>query len=232
MTTCFFITGTDTGVGKSMITAALLLGWTSAGKKTRFIKPAQTGIALGDDDTSWILEKTAVPADAALPPCYRLDLPASPDLAARHQGLEFSFERMVHTVLAAAHTNEVLLVEGAGGLLTPLDRTHTMLDLMLALSAQPVVVARSSLGTLNHTALTLQTLERAGRPPALLVVNNTSPVTNATEALVRDDNQAVLTRIAAPCPVVSIPWQPAINRDSLHRIGRQLVERCALNGLH
>lgn len=152
-----FVTGTDTGVGKSYVAALLAVGLEAA-----YWKPVQTGT---DADADWVRRVAGLPAERVLPETYRLRAPLSPHEAARRQGVQIEMSRF------ARPKRPRLIVEGAGGVLVPLDDQHLMIDLMAALGLPVLVVARSELGTINHTLLTLEQLRRSRCPLVGVVVN-------------------------------------------------------------
>lgn len=225
MNRIYFITGTDTGVGKTLVSTAMMAGLISAGVRALYHKPIQTGCRADQpDDTAWMLEHTGIDPAMTIPPRYRLALPASPACAARHENRPVEFDELVATIRDHARDDTTIVIEGAGGLLVPIDACHTMLDLITATGAAPIVVTRSTLGTLNHTGLTWQALTGADITPALLVVNDTAPVRTADERYVRDDNLVELERMAAPVPVVSMPFHAPITREIMARLGSELVQ--------
>lgn len=155
--TAFFITGTDTGVGKTVIAAALALQLGAT-----YWKPVQTGTR-EDDDTTTVERLTGVPT---LPPRFRLPEPLSPHAAAELAGVRIGLDDLL-----PCPAQRPLVVEGAGGVLVPLNGKHTMLDLMEALALPVIVVARSTLGTINHTCLTLAALRSRNITVAGVVMN-------------------------------------------------------------
>lgn len=148
----FFVTGTDTGVGKTFVSALLMAGLANA----RYWKPVQSGTIEGCD-TSWIKAATGLPADRFFPETYRLKAPVSPHLAASMEGVSISLKNFV---LPPVHENGHLVVEGAGGILVPLNKQALMADLIAKLDLPALIVARSGLGTINHTLLTLSEFGR------------------------------------------------------------------------
>ena len=159
-----FVTGTDTGVGKSYVAALLTVGLEAA-----YWKPVQSG---ADADADWVRRVTGLPAERVLPETYRLRAPLSPHEAARREGVQIEMSRFV------LPKRKRLIVEGAGGVMVPLDDRHLMVDLMAALGLPVLVVARSELGTINHTLLTLDQLRRRGCPLLGVVVNGPSNPAN------------------------------------------------------
>jgi dethiobiotin synthase len=150
-----FITGTDTGVGKTIVSAALMIRYRLVAS-LRYWKPIQTGIE-EDDDTRTVEALTGRQRAAVVEERVRLPRPLSPHLAARLDGRRIELEPLL-AVAATQLSSEHWIVEGAGGVLVPINESVLMIDLIAALSLPAVVVARSTLGTINHTLLTLEAL--------------------------------------------------------------------------
>jgi dethiobiotin synthetase len=163
----FFLTGTDTGVGKT-VTAAALLHRLRSTRPTRYWKPIQTGIEQ-DDDTATVLRLTGCDAGAVLDRGVRLAHPLSPHLSARLRGIRITVDQVVD-MAASELDGGNWIVEGAGGLLVPINEQELMADLIARLALPVVVVARSTLGTINHTLLTLEALRARSLPIAGVVM--------------------------------------------------------------
>jgi dethiobiotin synthase len=148
-----FVTGTGTGVGKTVVSAALLHRYEAP--SLRYWKPVQTG-TLQDDDTSSVMALSGCGPSVVLDAGVRLPQPVSPHLAARLEGQVIRVPELMERI--AREPDAVWVVEGAGGVLVPLDDHTTIAVLMRALALPVVVVARSDLGTINHTLLTLEAL--------------------------------------------------------------------------
>jgi len=163
------VTGTDTGVGKTIVTAAIASAATRAGLRVAVVKPAQTGIITGEETDAATITRLANP------PTVRT-LAAFADALAPLAAARVSGERPL-TVMAAylgvrdaGRHHDLTLVEGAGGLLVSLGENRwTIADLATSLGASAVVVVRPGLGTLNHTALTLEALERRNIPAYVVI---------------------------------------------------------------
>jgi dethiobiotin synthetase len=152
-----FVTGTDTGVGKTAVSSALLCRFRRQGP-TRYWKPIQTGIE-EDDDTATVARLAGASGEEVLDHGVRLDRPVSPHLAAKWKGQTIALDPLLD--LVSRHSDErYWIVEGAGGALVPINDDQTMSDLMIRLAFPVVVVSRTSLGTINHTLMTLETLRR------------------------------------------------------------------------
>jgi dethiobiotin synthetase len=160
-----FVTGTDTGVGKTVATAALAVALRRAGRSPYVVKPAQSGAATGEPGDLDEVRRLAgdVPGHEGV----RLREPLAPDTAARLEGVELpGLAEQRDAVCGRAETHDVV-VEGAGGLLVNLGKHWNLLDLAhsVAHAGVPtgfVVVVRAGLGTLNHTALTVDAIQRRG----------------------------------------------------------------------
>ncbi len=150
-----FVTGTDTNVGKTVVSAALLSRFRSRAA-VRYWKPIQTGIEQ-DDDTAEVKRLSGAKESELRCEGIRLQRPVSPHLAARWNGVTIDLKSLTSWV-ASADAGIRWIVEGAGGVLVPVNESETMLDLIRLLALPVVVVARSSLGTINHALLTLEAL--------------------------------------------------------------------------
>ena len=153
-----FVTGTDTGIGKTVVSAAIMLRLRNE-CAVRYWKPIQTGIEQ-DDDTAEVARLAACRPYELLTSGVRLPRPLSPHVSARLSGATIDIQPLVDSVNAAASPDTRFVVEGAGGVLVPINDTELMIDLMVRLALPVVVVSRSTLGTINHTLLTLEALRR------------------------------------------------------------------------
>jgi dethiobiotin synthetase len=167
------VTGTDTGVGKTVVTAALAASLRSH-RRVAVLKPAQTGV--GPHDPGDADEIRRLSGVESVHECVRLRDPLAPTTAARREGVALpSVAAYAATAGALAATHDVVLAEGAGGLLVGLDGQGAGLcELTFALDLPFgfVVVARAGLGTLNHTGLTVEALRRRALPVLGLVVGS------------------------------------------------------------
>lgn len=170
-----FVTGTDTGVGKSLVAAALARFLVRQGIKVGVMKPVESGVsipaALGQDGE---LLRWAADCDAPIElisPC-RLIEPLAPSLAAELADTVIDIDGLVSDAKKLLESYEFVIVEGAGGLMVPLRDTFMMGDLARRIGLPLLTVCRPDLGTINHTLLTLQAARAWGLEPAGLVVNN------------------------------------------------------------
>ena len=155
MKSTIVVTGTDTGIGKTMFSAGL-----TAALGAFYWKPVQSGLE-EETDSEFVARMGRVPASRIVAERYRLVTPASPHLAARIDGVEIAMDDFARPTVEGP-----LVVEGAGGLLVPLNETDTYADLMARWQAPVVLCARTALGTINHTLLSLEAL-RARQIPVL-----------------------------------------------------------------
>lgn len=178
-----FITGTDTGVGKTVVSAALLSMLRSRGVDAVPMKPVQTGAKQADGrwcspDLDFCLAMAGLqpgPVEyVRMAPCCFAQA-CSPHLAAAVAGRRIRLRRMATCFKELKARHAMVIVEGAGGVCVPLQGRQTMLDLMGALDLPVVVVARLGLGTINHTLLTLQGLRLAQARVLGMVFNATAP---------------------------------------------------------
>nr|GID85626.1 hypothetical protein Ade03nite_45500 [Actinoplanes derwentensis] len=167
------VTGTDTEVGKTIATAAMASAAQDAGLRVAVIKPGQTGINTGAPTDAEVVTRLAGPETVRTLAEY--PEPLSPLAAAKVAGLPaLDLFDVVDAIRAEAGRHDLVLVEGAGGLLVPMGlrpsgEAWTFADLATTLGANMIVVTRAGLGTLNHTALTLEALDRRGVPARVIL---------------------------------------------------------------
>ena len=175
-----FVTGTDTGVGKTVTTCAIAWHLRQKGKRVGVCKPLASGCrvdreGLVSEDAEAIshFAQCEQPLEVVNP--IRYELPLAPAVAAERSGVDVDWEEVARALLRLDEHNDVLVVEGVGGLMAPLDARDpklTVLDLAAWIGFPVVVVTRPNLGTLNHTAMTVTLLRQRGLKVAGLVVNN------------------------------------------------------------
>jgi dethiobiotin synthetase len=151
MTTRIIVTGTDTGVGKTVFAAAL-----AGALDAIYWKPIQAGL-LEETDRQAVLRLSGLSEERVLPEAYRLKTPASPHLAAEIDGIAIDPEALV-----LPNTDGPLVVEGAGGLLAPLTRDVAYIDVIARWHAPVALCARTTLGTINHSLLSIEALRARG----------------------------------------------------------------------
>lgn len=183
-TTGVFVTGTDTGVGKTLVSAALVRRFVQTGRSVGVMKPVETGVAPGlpdQSDAARLIAAAGVDDPLELVSPYRFSAPLAPFAAASEQGQVIKLEEIVrrYTRLAARHS--CIVVEGAGGLLVPMGKDWDMAVLIGHLRLPVVVVGRVGLGGINHALLTLEALERRQIPVIAVVLNETAPAATSAQ---------------------------------------------------
>ena len=204
-----FVAGTDTGVGKTVVSAALMHRF-RANVSLRYWKPVQTGIEL-DDDTASVRSLGRCTEDEVVGEGIRLPGPFSPHLSARLSGRTIRMDDLV-AVAEQQSAPERWIVEGAGGVLVPLNERELMIDLVSRLGVPAVVVARTTLGTINHTLLTIQAL----RSRALGVVGTI--LVGAPNA----ENRAAIETYSCLPVLGELPILTPLNAASLARAAEAL----------
>jgi dethiobiotin synthetase len=186
----FFVTGTDTGVGKTVVTGGLAVALRAEGRTVGILKPVQSG-ARADDPAgdAALLGATCV---------YAFEAPLAPLVAARLEGAAVELEPVVRAAERLAAANDVLLVEGAGGLLVPLAEGLLVADVARALALRLVVVARAGLGTVNHVLLTLDAARARGLEVAAVVLNGNEDASTP-------DNPALIGAFGGASLVIRVP---------------------------
>ncbi len=183
----FFVTATDTGVGKTVVAAALALALESQGRSVGVLKPVQSGYGASDPAGDTMLLRSWLELDAAVDAMnvVAYEEPVAPLVAARAVGEEISLLPIIERATLLSTRHDLLVIEGAGGLLAPIGETWTVADMAIALGYPLVIVARDALGTVNHTLLTLQVARSLGLQVAGVVLNRNSAEedpSNATNA--------------------------------------------------
>jgi dethiobiotin synthetase len=186
-----FVTGTDTGVGKTRVATAIAHALTARGIRVHARKPVESGVdaRTGPADAQALHEAAGAHETLERVCPLRLSAPLSPERAARLEGIALELDRLVASALDGVDDDGFVLVEGAGGLLSPIARDALNADLAQALRLPVLIVAADRLGTLNHTLLTVDAVRVRGLDVAGVVLN--APTAADTEAM---DNAGELTR--------------------------------------
>ncbi|KAA8389477.1 dethiobiotin synthase [Acetobacter tropicalis] len=207
-----FITGTDTGVGKTFVSACLVKAW-----EALYWKPLQSGLAEEAGDTPTILSLTHCAPEDCLPPAGAFQAPLSPEAAARAEGVTIDPASLA---LRMQEPERPMVVEGAGGLMVPATETLMMCDLAAQWGLPVVLVARSGLGTLNHTLLSLEALRQRGIAMAGVVLNG--PLNPANRETITEKGKV---RILA-----EIPFQADVSAQSVEGIAQTLPSWADVRG--
>jgi dethiobiotin synthetase len=202
-----FVTGTGTDVGKSFVTANLVRRLDSAGRKVSACKPVVSGFDpahAASSDPGLLLAAMQKPlSDSELDRIapWRFSAPLSPDMAAAREGRAIDFAALVaFSQSAIAQQSGLLLIEGVGGIMVPLDARHTVLDWMAALALPVLLVAGSYLGTISHSLSAIAVLQARGLEIAALAVSESEG-----SAVPLDETVATIGRFAATVKVIGVP---------------------------
>jgi dethiobiotin synthetase len=199
----FFVTGTDTGVGKTFIACAILHAFADAGKSVAGMKP----VAAGCEDGRWadvdaLVGASTVHAAPRITNPYRFEQAVAPHIAAEMSGIEIDLEAIAHAYEELSGLAEVVVAEGAGGFLVPLNARQTSADLAARLGLPVVLVVGMRLGCLNHALLTRRQIEASGLRCAGWVANCILPDMHSLEGNIHALDQ----RLA--CPLLArVPFQ-------------------------
>ncbi len=181
-----FVTGTDTGVGKTWVAGAIADWFRRQGSRVAVLKPVATGCAhrregLVSEDAEFLAHcaDASHPLDLICPQRYAE--PLAPAVAAERAKQPLDWTAVQRSIDLMSRDSDVMIVEGVGGVRVPMDATHTVLDVARWLSLPAIVVARPGLGTINHTLLTIDALRAAGVRVAGVVINR-YPAENASVA--------------------------------------------------
>jgi dethiobiotin synthetase len=209
-----FVTGTDTGVGKTFVSRGILRACVRSGTAVFPLKLAETGCAILNGELvpsdGLLLASAAGRTDLDDVAPLRFTLPASPRAAAVHEARPLSLAQLLECVDVAFSRCELVLLEGAGGLMVPLTDQLSFADLAQELRATVLVVARDALGTLNHTQLTLEALRRRGLTVLAVVLNAVGPTPYTL------GNAQELQRLSPRTPILGpLPWLPGATDDAL-----------------
>jgi dethiobiotin synthetase len=203
-----FVTGTDTGVGKTRIAAALCMAYAARRKRVAAMKPVasgctQTSAGLRSEDAEALLAAMTVRAayDEVNP--YAFEPAIAPHIAATEAGCSIDFQLLDGCYERLCRHSDVIIVEGAGGWLAPLDATHTFADLAVRWKLDVILVVGLRLGCLNHALLTAEAIETRGLQLAGWVGNSVDPNFERREA----NTDTLRTRLAANCLGI-LPYSP------------------------
>jgi dethiobiotin synthetase len=195
------VVGTDTGVGKTVITAALLLAWREHGLKVIGFKPVQSGVGLGETTDAEVLAKASGRNEPLAAPLLSLAEPLAPAVAAERAQQSFGRRVIDERIAALRAAGYRLAIEGAGGALVPLVWGCTVLDLAQTHRLEAVIVGRAGLGTLNHVALTAEALRARAIPLRGIILNARALHPTAAE----ETNPNALARLVPGVPITVVP---------------------------
>jgi dethiobiotin synthetase len=211
-----FITATDTGVGKTLVTAALVVCLSQRGIDVGVMKPIETGVsrsAKAQPDGAR-LRKVTESHDPMAEVCpYVFRLPVAPLSAARAVGTTVRVATIMRAFRVLRQKHNLVVVEGVGGVHVPITSSFDMLDLIHQMKLPAIVVGQSGLGGINHALLTLHTLRRRKMPIVALVLNQRRPVQTKTARLQEQSTVSLLRQLAGVPVLGPIPYSPSVNRN-------------------
>ena len=191
-----FITGIGTGIGKTVVAAIV-----TEALQANYWKPVQAGDE-GGTDSEWIESVISNPRTTILPEAYKLSMAASPHLAARAQGEVIRLNTIAEAYQLLATPGNNIVIEGAGGLMAPLNEEEFVIDLVKLLNARVILVSRNYLGSINHSLLTAQACKAYDLDVAGWIFND--EYLNYEEDIVKWSGYPA---------IASIPWNNAVNKD-------------------
>jgi dethiobiotin synthetase len=212
-----FVTATDTDVGKTVIAGAIANYFLRQGARVAVSKPVATGCVrrregLVSEDAEFLAScaDAHFPLDMICPQRYKE--PLAPAVAADRAKQPLDWSAIDRSLQLMSRESDVIIVEGVGGIMVPLDKEHTTLELARWLGLAAVIVARPNLGTLNHTLLTIETLRRANVPIAGVVINRYPAETPGTA---EETNPRYIEKFGKTPILAIVPNEPALKRPPL-----------------
>jgi len=221
------ITGTDTGVGKTLVAGAIADHFRRSGRPVAVCKPVATGCihrrgALVSEDAEFLAHcaDTRHPLDLICP--QRFEEPLAPAVAAERANQPLDWAAIDSAIATLSQDAEAIIVEGVGGILTPMDHRHTFLDVPAWLQVPALIVARAGLGTINHTLLTIMALRAKNVPIVGVVINRYPP---ETPGVAEETNPSAIerwggVRVLCVVPEFSGPMGSHIPGDVADAIGQ------------
>ncbi|MBI5234508.1 MAG: dethiobiotin synthase [Deltaproteobacteria bacterium] len=218
MTNGFFITGSDTGVGKTFVTASLARALKENGLSIGVMKPVETGCG---SDAITLKEASQTHAHIDLVNPYRFKEPLAPNIAARLNDIKIDLAGIRTTFDELAKTHDMMLVEGAGGLLCPLTDYETMADLAVLLNLPLIIVSASRTGAINHTLLTVRYADTRAMDIKGIILNQPGP--SADEGM--SFNYSEIKRFTGLPILGEVRYAPdgKADRDAMRQLAKKLL---------
>lgn len=220
----FFITGTDTGVGKTIIAGALAAAFREKGVDVGVMKPVASG---GWDDARFLIKSAGVEDNIFLVNPYCLATPVAPAVAAEIEKLKIDIGRIKAAYDELSRRHEMLIVEGVGGLLVPIYKKYLVTDLIKDLDLPIIIVAKPGLGTINHTLLTISQARRSRIKVLGVIINNYD---EATAGIAEKTAPEVIEKIGN-VPILGIVRHidGADTEEGFHSLVKEVEERVRLD---
>ena len=211
----FFFTGTDTGVGKTLIAGAIAKALAAAGRRVGVMKPFESGCRregglLIAEDARFLKKMSGAADDLSLICPYALARPLAPGVAAQEENIVIDMATVTTAFARIAARHDLVLVEGAGGLMVPVTAEHLTVDLVRLLGLPLVIIARTTLGTINHTLLTVKQAQSEGIAVRGIILNKLSAAPDEAE----ETNPAVIQKLSRVPLLGVVPHIPARDRQN------------------
>ena len=203
-----FITGTDTAIGKTVVTFCLAALFKARGINVGVMKPVQCG----GKDAQFLKNKLSIQDDLRLVNPFYVPEPLSPHLAFRRSKIKFDKQKVKDALKKLCLEHEVILVEGAGGLMVPLTQGYYNADLIADLKAEVIIVSRLGLGTINHTLLTINEAKRRGLNILGLIFCQTK---SANKGLPENTNPQEIEKLSGVRVLGTIPFLKPLNQKNI-----------------
>ena len=228
-----FITGTDTAVGKTVVSAALAVALRTSGYKVGVMKPIETGVTSSEDSRSDAARlRTAARSSDTLTEVrpYAFRLPLAPLEAARLEKRRIAVSTIIRAIHRLQSRHEILIVEGVGGLYVPVTSSSNIADLIYRMKYDAIVVGRVGLGGINHALLTLDALRRCNIPVLALVLNRSLPAETVRARAQECSTVKVLGQQAGVPVVGPLPHLVGLEENFQHEV-RRLSKTAAITKL-
>jgi dethiobiotin synthetase len=222
----FFITGTDTGVGKTVIAGAFIKTVRAQGVSVGAMKPIETGCSrigtnLCPTDGMFLRKVAGMDENINQITPYCFEAPVAPSLASEMEGRPVSVSGILEKFNALLQRYHAVVVEGVGGILVPIRKDYFVLDLIKDMALPLIVVARPALGTLNHTLLTVNYALKEGVRVAGVVIN----LTRKSEGTVSENTNPLVLRQLSPVPLLGIfPYLDNLDDESLENAAMKYLD--------
>ena len=223
----FFITGTDTGIGKTVVAEGLIRAMKAKGLSVCPMKPVESGCSLKKGvlfppDAVTLLKASG--ADETLDDVnpYRLRNPIAPSVAAEFEGVKIEKKKIVSSYKRLSKKYDITIVEGAGGVMVPVYKKYLFLDLAKDLGLPLLIVARPGLGTINHTLLTIEAAKNRGLDIAGIVINYAM---KTKKGLSEKTNPEVIEKLGEVPVLGIVPYSTGSNYDQVDNVFKGIAEK-------
>ena len=222
----FFITGTDTGIGKTLVAEGLIRAIKAKGLSVCPLKPAESGCSikrgeLFPPDATTLLRTSGVDETLDTVNPYRLRNPLAPSVAAEMEGVKIEKKKIISLHKRLSKKYDITIVEGAGGIMVPLYKQYLFLDLAEDLGLPLLIVARPGLGTINHTLLTIEAARSRGLDIAGVIINYS---VKTRKGISEKTNPEVITKLGRVPVLGTIPHSTDSNSGQINKTFKEIAE--------